>query len=120
MLDTKVKNWLSKIGEERSFPGDFPAIYVGIFESESTYFLHFLGSHNFDSEDGDWACEEDGDFIPANQYLNTEVSSEEDWVIFEQKIVQILTDIKKSEGGILKLVKHIAVGFDEGELSLIP
>ena len=54
MLEDIVREWITRITKEGDLPEDCLAIYIGLFEGESCYMLHFVGSVDFDSEDSDW------------------------------------------------------------------
>ena len=68
-MNSKLTAWLEAITSEGPLPNDCEAIYIGIFEQESEYGLHFLGSTEFDAEDEDWACEKPGDYVPQHRCL---------------------------------------------------
>ncbi len=51
MLEQKIRKWVQDISKKGSLPEACQAIYIGIFETQTTYMLHFLGSIEFDPDD---------------------------------------------------------------------
>jgi len=114
-----IKEWLHSIEKEGPLPASCKAIYIGLFEGEKEYQIYFIGSCKFDSENEDWACISDGDYIPKNKYLSSGVPTSSDWAEFDNQVVSIIKDLKSSGDTILNTVKNIGVGFDSGNISII-
>lgn len=119
MLKGKITKWLKSITDEGDLPDNCEAVYIGLFESEKEYMIYFLGSTDFDPENDDWACEEDNDYYPKNKYLESGVSTSEDWEKFQDDVVEIIKNIKTDKNLILAGAKNIAVGFDNGDLEYL-
>jgi len=111
--------WLSAINSEGNLPEPCRAIYIGLFEGETEYQMHFVGSIEFDSEDEDWACEEERDYLPENRYLLSGVSKSTDWSVFEGDVIQIIKELKAQSFPPLNAVENIGIGFDSGGLTIL-
>ena len=103
-----VKQWLLFIAEYETLPNDIIALNFNLWEAveengQSCYTLELTGSKQYDAENDDWACEEDFD---PREVLNG--------------LVEVLKELKK-ELKVISLfqVKHITVGFAEGDLIVI-
>ena len=117
MLDETLKNWLDTISDEGPLPTACEAIYIGIFEQDACYALHFLGSTSFDSDDDDWACEKPGDYLPEHRYLaDSGIGSSTDWQTVQFMVANGLRQIRAAGGSILSASEHVAVGFDDGDV----
>ncbi len=119
MLGTKIEAWLRAITDAGSLPDGCAAIYIGLFEGEAEYTLHFLGSIEFEREDDDWACEADGDYMPERRYLASGVSTDADCESFLTDVVAAIREVRSSGDTILSQTSNVAVGFDSGELEYI-
>lgn len=115
-LKSTIKNWLIQIDRTDTLPAEIIALSFNLYEP---YSLELVGSTWFDKEDEDWACEEE--FEPTQRTCP-------DFVIPKnlkwEKVLEIVTQILKeifSELCSTKLlkVKHIAVGFVDGNLTVI-
>lgn len=85
----------------------------------SCYTLELTGSKQYDAENDDWACEED--FDPRERNCDAlQLSSEIPWEEVLNGLVEVLKELKK-ELKVISLfqVKHITVGFAEGDLIVI-
>ena len=78
-----------------------------------------MGSTEFTPDDDDWACEGEDSYFPQNRYLDTGISTENDWEEFQEAMVKAVENIKKNKNLILSQAKGLAVGFDSGELIYI-
>ena len=120
MLDETLKNWLDTITAEGPLPAACEAIYIGIFEQDASYALHFLGSTRFDSDDDDWACEKPGDYLPEHRYLtDSGISSATDWQAARLMVANGLRQIRAAGDSILSTSEHVAVGFDDGDVEYL-
>jgi hypothetical protein len=114
-----MKAWILRITEEDKMPEKIEGIYFGIFEGANQYQVNLTGSHYYDPEDDDWACEED--FVPTERYcpsLGLELSYP--WEEALSGMVGVLGEIV-AELHTLPLFheKHITTGFDDGEIVVI-
>ncbi|MEO1034998.1 MAG: hypothetical protein AAFX44_05490 [Pseudomonadota bacterium] len=101
-------------------PQKCTAIYIGIFEQESEYGLHFLGSTEFDADHDDWACEKPGDYIPRNRYLlDTGIPTTTDWQETLSLIAAAMRRVSSTSASVLSDAGDVAVGFDDGDLERI-
>ena len=119
-MDSKLTAWLEAITSEGPLPNDCEAIYIGIFEQESEYGLHFLGSTEFDAEDDDWACEKPGDYLPQQRnLLDTGIPLSTDWQATLSLIADAVRRLSSAGTTILSSTDNVAVGFDDGDLERI-
>ncbi len=89
------------------------------FNLYEPYDLEMVGSTWFDEKDEDWACDED--FEPTQRNCpDFEISDHLKWEEVLEIVVTILKDLIK-ELPDLKLfkVEHIAVGFVDGNLTIV-
>lgn len=78
-----------------------------------------VGSTWFDKDDEDWACDED--FEPTQRSCpDFEISDKLEWEEVLEIVIAILKDLI-NELPDIKLLKvdHIAVGFTDGDLTII-
>jgi hypothetical protein len=115
-LNKTISDWLKIIKKEGPIPKSCQAIYIGLFENKSTYEIHFLGIKEYDDDDDDWACGGDSDYLPKNRYLDSKVATSEDWKLFLDNVKESITSIDEKGSSILNQVKHLAIGFDSGDL----
>lgn len=101
-------------------PGaDVIAFNFGIFEDQQVgYKLYIAGLKVYDSEDNDWATEED--YIPQERYFTLCVKShEEDWKQVQDKVVEMIKTYQSTPDyldSFLSKAKAVTTGFDDGEL----
>lgn len=114
-----LKDWIKEISDEETVLENIQALNFGMFESENRYAVYLIGSNEYDTEDDDWACNED--FVPNNKYLefNQEEICNLDWEDFQELMVEssknIISSKDISEYKILN-IDNITTGFDDGEL----
>ena len=112
------------IAEYETLPNDIIALNFNLWEAveengQSCYTLELTGSKQYDAENDDWACEED--FDPRERNCDAlQLSSEIPWEEVLNGLVEVLKELKK-ELKVISLfqVKHITVGFAEGDLIVI-
>lgn len=119
MLSELINSWIEEISKEGHLPDNCKALYIGLFEREDGYTLHFIGSVEFDETDDDWACTDNDNYIPENNYLYTTWVPNDDWEIFQNQVIDIIQQIKSNGNNILSETKNVAVGFDSGNLNYI-
>ena len=119
MLEEKLIKWITDISTEGELPQSCCAIYIGLFENETGYMIHFMGSVEFDPDEDDWACEKDNNYFPRNRYFKTGISTETEWKKFQNEVVAIVRRLKNNKKLILSQIEHIAVGFDNGSLEYV-
>jgi len=111
-----IKDWIVSINREEKLPKGIKALNFGLFEP---YGIELIGAKEYDSEDDDWACEED--FVPEHRECpNVEVYEDIGWEDFLNTVVQILVELieELKELDILK-VEHITTGFCDGDLVVV-
>ena len=118
-LEKITTQWITEITKEGALPDNCEAIYIGLIESETNYYAHFMGSVEFTADDDDWACEDEESYFPENRYLDTGISIKEDWEEFQNKMVSIVKKLNINSDLILSGANGLAVGFDSGELVYI-
>ena len=115
-LKAKINDWLMDISKTENLPSEIEAIYIGIIEGEPCYYIYMTGSSEYDPEEDDWACNED--FTPERKYLDSQVDTDNvKWKDFEDMVVSIVkSHMTEHDSSILNKVKHVGVGFDDGDL----
>lgn len=111
-----LKRWIVNIDKTEELPSDIVALSFNLYEP---YGIEMVGSTWFDEKDEDWACDED--FEPTQRSCpDFEISDNLKWedvldivVAILKVLIEELSDLK-----IFK-VKHIAVGFVDGNLTII-
>ncbi len=117
-IKDRISSWIRQLSEAETLPQDIQAIYVGLFEGSDRYQIYLTGSRAYDPEDDDWACNQD--FDPTCKYLDSGVSTQDDWQTFEQAVVDIVrTMLDDDLTTILHQAAHVSVGFDGGNLNHI-
>ena len=115
-IEQRVNNWLQEITTTERLSASIEAIYIGLFESDPDYQIYMLGSSEYEDEDDDWACNED--FEPQQKYLGSQIKTEEmEWKTLLNEVIDIVKrHMQNHSNSILNKVKHVAVGFDDGDL----
>jgi hypothetical protein len=67
---TNLRNWIDGITKAENPDKTIVAYYFGLFETHDGYTIYLVGSKEYDSEDDDWAC--NNDFSPSEKYLPLE------------------------------------------------
>lgn len=116
--ETDFFSWLdSQLDVE--IPSDVIAFNINVYESP--FIIEVVGSNEFDSEDEDWACNED--WVPTSRYI--EVSSDifsSSWEAAVQNIINMAQNYLKSYfNNAVKLnqAKAFTVGFVDGDLNFV-
>lgn len=111
-----IKRWIIHMDEMEELPSDIVALSFNLYEP---YGLEMIGSSWFDEEDEDWACDED--FEPAQRSCpGFEMSEDLNWEEVLEIVASILKDLIKELPDInLFKVEHIAVGFVDGNLTIV-
>lgn len=115
-LKETIKKWIVNIDKTEKLPSDIVALSFNLYEP---YGIEMTGSTWFDEEDQDWACDED--FVPTQRSCpNFKISYELKWDDVLEIVVAILKDLIE-ELPDLKFfkVEHIAVGFVDGDLTIL-
>lgn len=99
-----IKRWIVNIDKTEELPSDIVALSFNLYEP---YGLEMVGSSWFDEKDEDWACDED--FEPTQRSCpDLEIV-----VVILKDLIKELTDLK------LFKVEHIAIGFVDGNLTIV-
>lgn len=115
-LKEVIKKWIVNVDRTEELPSDIVALCFNIYEP---YGIEMVGSTWFDKDDEDWACDED--FEPTQRSCpDFEISDKLEWEEVLEIVVAILKDLI-NELPDIKLLKvdHIAVGFTDGDLTII-
>ena len=111
-----VKQWILSIEKENNLPKNIIALYFCLYEP---YGITLTGSQSYDIEDDDWACDED--YIPIHRIcppLN--IAKNKTWQEVLEEMILLIKEIMKELPDLnLWKVKHIAIGFEDGDLILI-
>jgi hypothetical protein len=115
-LKVAIKDWLIKINKTDELSSDIVALSFNLYEP---YGLELVGSTWYDEDDEDWACEED--FEPTQRSCpDFEISGNPKWEDVLEIVVEILKELSNELSDLnLFKVKHIAVGFVDGNLTVI-
>lgn len=115
-LKETIKRWIVNIDKTEQLPSDIVALSFNLYEP---YGLEMVGSTWFDKKDEDWACDESFEPTPRS-CPDFEISDNLKWEEVLEIVVAILKDLIK-ELTDLKLfkVEHIAVGFVDGNLTIV-
>ena len=114
--------WVIEIALHNKLPQDIKALNFDLFETGepgNAYAVNLTGAKVYESDDDDWACEED--FVPSQRYAPAlNVPSSVEWNEFLDAMVIILRDIIAQTNGLpLWNVKHITTGFSDGDLAVV-
>lgn len=112
-LKEVIKQWILSIEKEQSISKNIVALNFGLFQP---YGIELTGAKCYDTDNDDWACEED--FVPKHRVCPAlNISKSKDWeevlediVVLLKEIIQELPDLN------LWKVEHITVGFSDGDL----
>ena len=117
-LAERIRIWLHAISTQETLPPGILALYIGLFEGDTTYRIYLIGSRSYDAENSDWACDED--FEPERKYLDSGVPTSLDWQTFQAQVVEAVRAVLGSaDPTVLREVEHVSVGFDSGDLTHI-
>jgi len=115
------ENWIKIIINTEQPSKEIIGYYFGIFDSgEKKYILYLSGSKEFDSEDDDWACNDD--YTPKDKYFCLNQYQNFGWEDVLNNVVEILQNFIKSDlyyNSFFAKAKGIATGFDGGDIVLI-
>lgn len=116
MKDT-IGKWLIQINQKEKLPQNIVALNFNLYEG--LYALDLIGSATYDESDEDWACNED--FIPGlRRCPSLEIPDDKSWEKVLKIVESILRDLIREMPDIeLFKVRHIAVGFVDGNLIII-
>ncbi|SFB11295.1 hypothetical protein [Clostridium frigidicarnis] len=111
-----IKEWILIIDQKEILPEKISALNFGLYEQ---YGIYLIGSKEYDPENEDWACNED--FVPSDRYCG-ELNIEYDlpWEVVQVEMYEILKEllIELKSLNLFK-VRHITMGFDDGELLVL-
>lgn len=112
-----IKKWLIQINQTEKLPENIVALNFNLYEGP--YAIDLIGSATFDESDEDWACNED--FIPELRCCpSLGIPNDKSWEEVLKITESILRDlIREMPDMELFKVQHIAVGFVDGNLSII-
>lgn len=116
-LKEVIKKWIVNIDKTEVLPSEIMALSFNLYEEP--YSIELVGSTWFDEKDEDWACDED--FEPTQRSCpDFEIPGNLKW----EEVLEIIATILKNlieELSDLRLfkVEHIAVGFTDGNLTII-
>jgi len=113
--------WINRIDDKEQIPQSVKAFNFGILETESDYQTYLVGTKSYDTNNDDWACEED--FTPKERYLSLGTDSkkwnwEEIRSIVKTGIEQFI-ETRISPLTFVHKAEYLTTGFDDGELKRI-
>ncbi len=112
--------WLNRISDSEELPKNIIAILIGLFESDNGYTIYLIGSKTFNEDDSDWAC--NNDFKPKNKYfvVDDDKLNDKNWeVILSLTIEAVKKYQRKYPDSLVEKIEHLAIGFDDGDLTII-
>ncbi len=113
----QLKSGLFRLIRQKKLPENIVALNFNLYEGP--YAIDLIGSATFDESDEDWACNED--FIPELRCCpSLGIPNDKSWEEVLKITESILRDlIREMPDMELFKVQHIAVGFVDGNLSII-
>lgn len=113
-----ISFWINRIDDKEVIPKSVKAFNLGIIETENDYQLYLVGTNNYDTENDDWACEED--FIPKEKYLSLGADSKKwNWQEIQSIVKNGIEEFIGTRISPLTFVhkaEYLTTGFDDGEL----
>lgn len=112
-----ITEWLLNIDKQIELPQHIIAIN---FDLSQPYAVTFIGSSEYDSEDEDWACDDELEdcvgFVDIQALLTSEIS----WEAVQTMVATILTELMQTLPNLnIFQVDHITLGFVDGNLQVI-
>ncbi len=110
-MKSKIEAWIKRINERP----EIEAINIGLLQTETGYQAYLIGSCEYDTDDDDWACNEN--YVPADKYLDLPHCADLTWEALLNSVLQSLSEfMAQNTDSILHHVPIVTVGFDDGEL----
>ena len=100
-----------------STPGGVVAYAFNLAEDPTEYVVELIGASSFDHEDSDWACDEQWTSRPATFEFNRDSTG--DWMAALDLTKSFILSFMSSHTTILQQSQAVAVGFVDGDLSVI-
>lgn len=121
-VDQRFHEWLETINKIEKIDKSIIAFNFGLFESEEGFTMYLNGSQTFDEDDEDWAT--NMDFEPKQKYFSfgSEFLKDKNWqdiLNYSEHLVQTYIASEEFKTSVFAQAKGIAVGFDDGELTII-
>lgn len=116
-LKEVIKKWIVNIDKTEVLPSEIAALSFNLYEEP--YSIELVGSTWFDEKDEDWACDED--FEPTQRSCpDFEIPGNLKWEEVLEIIATILKNLIEELSDVrLFKVEHIAVGFTDGNLTIL-
>jgi len=114
---SELETWLNEV-MQMTIPVDVVAFCFNLYEDvNKSWTLELIGANTFDTTDSDWACDEV--FTTRDKPLIWNENKE--WQDVLMKIKELLQDYleKGKYGKVLKERQGLAVGFVDGDLTLL-
>jgi hypothetical protein len=115
-----VNTWLGAVAADKKMPRSIVALNVGLFEVPGGYNAYIIGSKTFDPANSDWATSED--YTPHFKYLKFEgwLYRLLTWRWFQSLLARdIRRYIAQNPTAGFSQVRHITIGFDDGDLEIL-
>ncbi|WP_339725629.1 hypothetical protein [Maribacter stanieri] len=113
-----ISFWINRIDDKEVISKSVKAFNFGIIETEDDYQTYLVGTNNYDTENDDWACEED--FTPKEKYLSLGVDSKKwKWKEIQSIVKNGIEEFIETRISPLTFVhkaEYLTTGFDDGEL----
>ena len=115
-------NWLTQICKAEKPDKSIIAYNFGLFETSKGYTVYLVGSKIYDTEETDWATEED--FVPALKYYELQPFEFKNlqFEAVQNKIKQMIKNFMKTDiykKSFFTKAIAITIGFDDGDLEKI-
>ena len=114
---SELEIWLNEV-MQMTIPDDVVAFCFNLYEDvNKSWTLELIGASSFDATDNDWACDEV--FTTRDKPLTWNENKE--WQDVLMMIKKLLKDYleKGKYGNVLKERQGLAVGFVDGDLTLL-
>ena len=116
-----ISFWINRIDDKEVIPKSIKAFNFGIIETENDYQTYLVGTNNYNTENDDWACEED--FTPKEKYLSLGADSKKwNWQEIQSIVatgIEQFIETRISPLTFVHKAEYFTTGFDDGELKRI-
>lgn len=116
-----ISFWINRIDDKEQIPKSIKAYNFGIIETENDYQTYLIGTNNYNTENDNWACEED--FVPQEKYLSLGKDSKKwNWKEIQSIVkngIEQYIETRISPLTFVHNAEYLATGFDDGELRKI-
>ena len=116
---SKVSDWLDNVLQQ-DIPEEVVAFCFNLYEDgDFNWSMELVGTESFDTEDGDWPCDEITDFGTRIKPLTW--TQETEWDNVLEGIISVLRDYLEigKYADVLKSREGVGVGFVDGDVEIL-